>query len=771
MKDNKKSQAKLVGIFLLLAIFIPILVYLSYASNELSNVRLTSDDPSNSTFGNLSLTWNLTYDYQYNEYQENSDWFYPASPDYPLDDGNWSTYVSPIYPTNCEETCIFYFDFQKPRYTEYLVDGILQIKTEINLTGNQSAYYKGQSEDGFYNFSLVNDFDFEGVQALNECWNVDGGSSFYFLCFNDTSSETGPYCELGCYSPQFAIFQTSTFFEVAMTWVFNTSIVNETKWSVSSDNCEISGTCDNWTTIPNAVDNWGCVPELAYDKNFSTGAPPTYFGIEGYCSGPVLGVSVLTLSQISGYDELHVIINSTIHSSLLGFDVNVGMNELIHHLNASEVVDFVIDASNFQDTGSLIMEVEVTNRTSLGPQLANYTLIDNENTTEGEIWTGSVRNYFYNYPETYQETEDWFGDWGEINESHWNQSHPINYTNDGDWNTYGQPAPAESIIAYFNFTIPEGAIDAIFTLKGTDGISFNLTTYNISLAYDHTRPEFGTLFPLKPCWELSQNAEYVDNHLRFYIQGDLDEIEVGCMFWDSGAEAENNLALTYTTDLYEFAVTWVYEDYSSTNWTSSSLTILSEEAEDSTPPIISNGGSPTSPVRISSAEISVLTNENATCRWDDSPNINYSQMSNIMDSNSLGMYHFDTISGLSTGTYTYYIRCIDSFGNYNTNDFEKEFDVIINVGGGQFLESVIPLFLNETTGLPIVPEEEVQAIPFSILGLGGITGAATSTVEYLQSSEGQKALIIAIFILAITIGIALIIVASESKTKQKRSIY
>jgi len=97
---------------------------------------------------------------------------------------------------------------------------------------------------------------------------------------------------------------------------------------------------------------------------------------------------------------------------------------------------------------------------------------------------------------------------------------------------------------------------------------------------------------------------------------------------------------------------------------------------DTTPPTRSNG-LPTGelPAGTTQITLSLTTNENATCRYSTTPNIPYASMTNTF-SNTGGTSHSTTITGLSSGnTYNYYIKCIDTSNNANTDDYTISFSI------------------------------------------------------------------------------------------------
>jgi len=97
---------------------------------------------------------------------------------------------------------------------------------------------------------------------------------------------------------------------------------------------------------------------------------------------------------------------------------------------------------------------------------------------------------------------------------------------------------------------------------------------------------------------------------------------------------------------------------------------------DTTPPGRS-GGSPsgTLPAGTTSTTLSLTTDEPATCRYSTTPGVVYSSMTGTFSTTG-GTSHSTIIPGLQNGnTYNYYVRCQDTAGNANTNDYTITFSV------------------------------------------------------------------------------------------------
>ena len=97
---------------------------------------------------------------------------------------------------------------------------------------------------------------------------------------------------------------------------------------------------------------------------------------------------------------------------------------------------------------------------------------------------------------------------------------------------------------------------------------------------------------------------------------------------------------------------------------------------DTTPPVQSNGApSGTLAAGTAQATLSLTTNENASCRYATAAGVAYGSMSKTFTTTG-GTAHSNTVSGLiNGGSYSYFVRCQDTFGNANTNDFTISFSV------------------------------------------------------------------------------------------------
>ncbi|MFH1564959.1 MAG: putative Ig domain-containing protein [bacterium] len=98
---------------------------------------------------------------------------------------------------------------------------------------------------------------------------------------------------------------------------------------------------------------------------------------------------------------------------------------------------------------------------------------------------------------------------------------------------------------------------------------------------------------------------------------------------------------------------------------------------DTTAPIRSDG-LPTGQLSSGTTQtsISLTTNENATCKYSVTQNIEYHLMTNTFLATGGGAAHSATITNLVDGqSYVYYVKCKDELDTYNTDDFEISFSI------------------------------------------------------------------------------------------------
>ena len=88
-------------------------------------------------------------------------------------------------------------------------------------------------------------------------------------------------------------------------------------------------------------------------------------------------------------------------------------------------------------------------------------------------------------------------------------------------------------------------------------------------------------------------------------------------------------------------------------------------------PPVRSGGQPTGVLApgTSQTTLSLMTDGNATCRYATTPGVSYGSMANTFSSTGTTV-HSTLVTGLVNGSnYSYYVRCQDTAGNANPDDF------------------------------------------------------------------------------------------------------
>ncbi len=97
---------------------------------------------------------------------------------------------------------------------------------------------------------------------------------------------------------------------------------------------------------------------------------------------------------------------------------------------------------------------------------------------------------------------------------------------------------------------------------------------------------------------------------------------------------------------------------------------------DTTPPSISSPlPSGVQAEGTTSVNLSVTTDENATCKYSSTPDTAYNSMEETFVATSTVTYHSRTISVLPDTSYAYYVRCSDEAENVNTSDETISFSI------------------------------------------------------------------------------------------------
>ncbi len=116
--------------------------------------------------------------------------------------------------------------------------------------------------------------------------------------------------------------------------------------------------------------------------------------------------------------------------------------------------------------------------------------------------------------------------------------------------------------------------------------------------------------------------------------------------------------------------------FQQTDYNRIALWVNQMAAADVTPPVLSAlGPTGTLTAGTTSTQLSVTTNENATCKFSTTANTAYALMSTTF-SQTGARTHTHNISGLANGTnYRYYVRCSDTSNNVNPLDASISFNI------------------------------------------------------------------------------------------------
>ena len=246
---------------------------------------------------------------------------------------------------------------------------------------------------------------------------------------------------------------------------------------------------------------------------------------------------------------------------------------------------------------------------------------------------------------------------------------------------------AAIVSAHFNTRWYQSAWDDA-TLITTDKVDFVVVNVDRSSVYcddlgdniyscPHGRlrldwsPGFGTewrkirMYVDMPTTDSSADGEmkiWIDEEL-LYTLTDIDKKDGGNCYTTTLRFAPSDEAATTYNHSYDEIV--VYEGY-----------VPPSGDPDTTPPSRSNP-SPSGELSAgtTNTNISLTTNESATCRYLTTPNTAYSSMTNTFSTTG-STSHSTPVDGLSDGnSYTYCVRCRDMAGNANTDDFVISFSV------------------------------------------------------------------------------------------------
>ena len=169
--------------------------------------------------------------------------------------------------------------------------------------------------------------------------------------------------------------------------------------------------------------------------------------------------------------------------------------------------------------------------------------------------------------------------------------------------------------------------------------------------------------------------------------------------------------------------------------TARSLTI------DTSPPVILLYA-PASMLTLPNAELSVTTNENATCRYSTSSNTNFSEMS-LFSITGLKT-HTNLLSGLRDNIYNYYIKCNDSIGNIGS-EYQLKFEVSLLPTAEIILSDTSPVKAG-TVEVKVTTSKNMKSVPslsysFDIdttIRYVSLSGSDTSWIGYMVIEDKNE---------------------------------
>ncbi|GEM_PF-339108 len=174
---------------------------------------------------------------------------------------------------------------------------------------------------------------------------------------------------------------------------------------------------------------------------------------------------------------------------------------------------------------------------------------------------------------------------------------------------------------------------------------------------------------------------------------------------------------------------------------------------DETAPSVT-ASSPSGTISTSSTTLNVTTNENATCRYSTTASTAYASMTDSFTDS--GTAHTKSLSSLSNGAKTYYVRCTDLYGNINETDYSLSFTVSVSSsssssssgggggGGATTTTTTTPVSTTCTAGSKRCSGEIVQEcasntwVDVTTCTTGCETGSCKSASQTTTESTNEK---------------------------------
>ena len=171
---------------------------------------------------------------------------------------------------------------------------------------------------------------------------------------------------------------------------------------------------------------------------------------------------------------------------------------------------------------------------------------------------------------------------------------------------------------------------------------------------------------------------YIDSTLSRVMLGDNSNYDSCTILEPQIPSAWSDNSITVTTNLGALTgdIAYLFVFDADNNHDPIGYPVTLGSGGDTTPPFRANP-QPTGALSAGTTQtaISLTTNETANCKYSTTAGVSYASMPNTFSATD-STTHSTTISGLQDDqTYNYYVRCNDSSGNFNTDDFAITFSI------------------------------------------------------------------------------------------------
>ncbi|MES2214033.1 MAG: Ig-like domain-containing protein [Patescibacteria group bacterium] len=250
-------------------------------------------------------------------------------------------------------------------------------------------------------------------------------------------------------------------------------------------------------------------------------------------------------------------------------------------------------------------------------------------------------------------------------------------------------------------------------------------------------------------WASSTDNQAVDHYTLYRCSGS------SC---SPTSALASTTVLSYSDTTLSQGITYGYSvtatDLQSNESSKSSVVYVTTPSSDTLPPVLSNGA-PIGTVTVNplNTTLSVTTDENATCKYSTSSGVAYASIANTFNTTG-GTSHSQSLTGLSVGSNTYYVRCSDSSGNANASDYTITFTMAladitapaVNITAptlGSTVSNTLTFTASASDNIGVVGLKfMLDGINFGTERTGsGITSSSTSWSSSGQTSDGVHSLI------------------------------